>query len=160
VGTCSKCGDTYDCTCHKCGASSAVDGSEENCPPQKGAIWVLVKDDQGKGVATIEFTGPGSKKSDDTGFASFDPLGENTYSVTATVPLPDTIREDFHLPDPQTKKAPVKNGQITQVNFNLKRRPTPTISVPAPKIVIVKHDYQGKPKPGVKPHRIPVKLGL
>jgi hypothetical protein len=136
-----------------------VDQVVQECPLKKGAIWTLVKDDTGKGVATIEFSGPGTKKSDDAGFASFDPLSENTYPVTATTPLPDGVKEDFHLPEPITKQVPVKIGQITQVIFQLKRRPTPTISTVLPKIVLVKHDYQGKDKPPVKVHRIPVKLG-
>lgn len=39
-------------------------------------------------------------------------------------------------------------------------RPTPTISVPAPKLLIVKQNYQQKDNPTVKPHRIAAKLGL
>jgi hypothetical protein len=123
-----------------------------------GAIWVLVKDDTGKGIETVQFTGPGDKKSNDVGFASFDPLPPKLYKVKATIPLPDVVKDDFHLPEPHTKDADVKVGQVVQVQFQLKRRPTPTISVDAPKIVIVKRDYHGKDKPGVKPHRIAVKL--
>jgi hypothetical protein len=54
----------------------------------------------------------------------------------------------------------VPAGGAAQVTFHLKPRPWPIISVDAPKIVLVRHDYQGKPKPGVKPHRIPVKLSF
>ena len=34
----------------------------------------------------------------------------------------------------------------------------PLIELAVPKVVIVPRDYHGKPKPGVKPHRVPVKL--
>ena len=156
--TCSKCNEVYECTCHKCSSQVDVSGTTAGCPLKMGSIWVLVKDDTGKGVETIEFTGPGVKKSNDVGFASFDPLPPKVYQVTATIPLPDTVKADFALPEPYTKNADVKVGQVVQVSFQLKRRPTPTISVDAPKIVIVKHDYHGKDKPGVKPHRIAVKL--
>ena len=121
---CSKCGKPLDCKCPNCGASAPVDEVVQECPLKKGAIWALIKDDTGKGVVNVQFTGPGTKKSDDVGFASFDPLSEKTYDVTATVPLPDEIKDDFHLPAPTTKQVPVKTGQITQVVFQLKRRPS------------------------------------
>jgi hypothetical protein len=126
----------------------SVHSAKVDCPdPRTGAIRVLISDDTGKGVATIEFTGPGSKKSDAGGVALFDSLAANTYAVTATTPLPDAVKEDFHLPAPATKQVAVAAGQTSQVTFQLKRRPTPTISVEAPKIVLVKREYQGKDKP-------------
>ena len=127
---------------------------------QSGAIRATVNDDNGAGVATIQITGPGNQPTDGTGLASFDNLAPGTYTVTVTNPLPDAVKDDFHLPDKlASKKVKVAAGQTVPVAFQLKRRPTPTISVDDPKIVIVKHEYHGKKKPGVKAHRIAVKLG-
>jgi hypothetical protein len=42
--------------------------------PPPGRLKVLVLDDKGKGVANVQVTGPGAKKTDATGVALYDPL--------------------------------------------------------------------------------------
>ncbi len=71
------------------------------------------------------------------------------------------VKDDlFIAPAKAHQDAQVPSGRTAAVTFHLKLRPFPLISTPDPKIVVVKHTYQGKPKPGVKPHRIPVKLSF
>ena len=139
--------------------SKPVGCVQQNCPLQQGKIWVYVKDDKGKGVSGEEITGPGTKKSDGSGFASFEHLAPQKYTVKAS-PLPASLKENFYLPEPVSQEVPLAAGETKRVNFQLKLKPSPTISVAAPKLVLVKHDYQGKVKPDDKPHRVPVKLGL
>ena len=138
----------------------SVDGGPGCKKDQCGAIRATVTDDNSTGVATIQVTGPGDQPTDGTGLAPFDNLAPGSYTVKVTTPLPDGVKDDFYLADKAaSKKVKVAAGQTVPVTFQLKRRPTPTISADAPKIVIVKHDYHGKKKPGVKAHRIAVKLG-
>lgn len=140
------------------GAGGATPAAQ---PKPKGAIRVHIIDDKGRGVATVEVTGPGTKKSNAGGIAMFESLAEGTYPVRVTTPLPDAIRKDYYLAlADAVKQVHVTAGSVTDVTFKLVPRPWPTIKVDAPKIVLVKHAYQGKPKPGVNPHRIPVKLSF
>lgn len=127
--------------------------------PTPGAIRATVNDEDGTGVDTIQITASGAKPTAGGGVASFDNLAPGKYTVTITTPLPAGIKDDYAPPQKTSKQVTVKAGQTVPVVFEVKHRPTPTISVDDPKIVIVKHDYHGKKKPGVKAHRIPVKLG-
>src|ERR1700688_3834836 len=83
--------------------SKPVGCVQQNCPLQQGKIWVYVKDDKGKGVAGEEITGPGTKKSDGSGFASFEHLAPKKYTVKAS-PLPAGLKEDFYLPEPASSQ--------------------------------------------------------
>ena len=126
---------------------------------QTGAIQVTVADSGGTGIAAVQITGPGTKPTDGSGQASFDNLAPGSYTVTVTTPLASPAGDDYFMPTKSaSKKVQVAAGQTVPVAFVVKKRPTPSISVDAPKIVIVKHDYHGKKKPGVKPHRIEVEL--
>ena len=142
------------------GSDAPVNSGTVACKPTPtGAIRTTVNDQNGTGVATVQITGPGAKPTDGGGLASFDALAPGKYTVTMTTPLTGTVADDFAPPKATSKQVTVKSGQTVPVAFQLIPRPTPTIVVADPKIVIVKHDYHGKKKPGVKAHRIAVKLG-
>lgn len=136
-----------------------VDGGVGCNQPATGAIRATVNDEKGTGVAAVQITGSGTKPTDGGGVASFDALAPGKYTVTMTTPLAGAVGDDFAPPKTTSKQVTVKAGQTVPVAFQLIPRPTPTIVVDDPKIVIVKHDYHGKKKPGVKAHRIAVKLG-
>jgi hypothetical protein len=144
-----------------CVPGQKVGNVVQNCPPKTGAIWVYVKDSQGKGVGNVNLSAPGAATTDASGLAVFDSLAVKNYVVTLSK-LPDQAAQDYYLLDAdRTMRAVgVTAGSINKVVFQLKLKPSPTISVDAPKIVLVKRAYQGKDKPGVKPHRIHVRLGV
>jgi hypothetical protein len=144
-----------------CVPGQKVGNAVQNCPPKTGAIWVYVKDSQGKGVGNVNLSAPAAATTDATGLAVFDSLAVKNYVVTLSK-LPDQAAQNYYLLDAdRTMRAVgVTAGSINKVVFQLKLKPTPTISANAPKIVLVKRAYQGKDKPGVKPHRIPVRLGV
>ncbi len=61
--------------------------------------------------------------------------------------------------------APPKDARITVLGPVADQivapiRPAPTMVIADPKIIVVSYRYHGKAKPGVKPHRIPIVLGV
>ena len=113
----------YVCKREHAVAGPKIGNATQSCPLAKGAIWVHVAGEGGKGVGTIPVTNPGSgpgKATDDKGFAPFDPLDEGTsYSVTIG-PLPTALEPKYYLPDIVSAAGiPVSKGQITSVEFQL-----------------------------------------
>ena len=142
------------------GGNGAVDGANADCPLRQGTILATVVDTTGAVVPGIEIAGPATKSTGAGGDAGFDKLAPSKYTVTLTTPFTGAAADTYAPPAKNiSRSVKVSAGQTSPVSFQLRLRPTPTIALDDPKIVIVKHDYHGKKKPDVKPHRIMVTLG-
>jgi hypothetical protein len=119
---CPICGDKVQCS----GSHSAIQPELTSvitpCPLKKGAIYVFVKDDRGKGVEGVHVTCKGTPPSDSEGFAFFDPLEDGRSYLTSIdlVPTP-TIASKYYIFSQSKIKAPVSAGRITLVEFQLNR---------------------------------------
>jgi hypothetical protein len=108
----------------------ALDHAVQDCPLRKGAIYVQVLDDQGTGVSGITATAAGgSKPTDGSGFAYFDPLDENSYEAEIAGELPDSHKDTHVLPETAKVTAAVKAGEIKLVKFRLDK-----INIVTPKV--------------------------
>ena len=91
------------------------------CPLKKGAIWVYVVDEAGKGVklvpVTVPESSPKAKPSDPLGFSSFDPLDEGSYTVEIELPSED----DYITTRRSIANVPVHTGEITSVQIVIER---------------------------------------
>jgi hypothetical protein len=134
--------------------------------PSKPVLSVRVfkkvkEDEQPCKGATVAITGKKHKAKakaetkSDTGVADLQKQPADEYDIEVT--LGDDAK-DFFVPDVQP--VTLTAGQKKQVTVEVLPRPEPKIEIADPKLVLVKRAYQGKPKPDVKPHRIPVKLSV
>lgn len=121
MASCPICGTSLACA-HAGDEThtKAVEATKQDCPVTKGAIWVQVLDHKGAGVKDVTVKAAGKEgTTDDSGFAPFDPLDEQTYDVEITDPLPKTHVDGFLLPATKTVQATVKGGEIVLVKFRL-----------------------------------------
>jgi hypothetical protein len=126
-----KCGHERE---HPFGAPK-IGSAVLDCPVKKGAIWAYITDDSGKGIRGIPVTvskAPGPKNTDPSGFSSFDPLDPgDDYSVA--IGIPSDIEDDYYLPPrKEITGVPVRNGEITSVEFSLERVAPLKVSVQYP----------------------------
>lgn len=133
MATCPICRAPLACV-HAADAqhTQAVDAAQQDCPLQKGAIWVQVLDDKGAGVKGVTAKVAGKTAvTDDAGFAPFDPLDEKAYDVEIVDPIPATHKDDFLLPDATKVQATVEAGEIVLVKFRLAKlnKLTPVIEL-------------------------------
>lgn len=116
---------TYVCRKPHSREGPKVGSGVQSCPLGKGAIWVHVADDAGKGVAAIPVSNPsgsGEKPTDGSGFSPFDPLDEGSGYAVTIGPLPENLKDSYFLPKIVTASGvPVKKGEITSVEFKLDR---------------------------------------
>jgi hypothetical protein len=110
--------DNWVCTQNHGGTQPRIGAAAVACPVPKGAIWVHVIDDDGEDVPGIPATVAGKEKKTKAGFASWDPLDDNSYHHVEIGKLPD----DF-LPLAVTTAIDVRvrKGEITSVQFILER---------------------------------------
>src|SRR5262249_28055892 len=102
------------------------------CPVRKGAIWVHVRDEMHKGIE-LQVIAPGSKRTDTSGFAAFDPLDPGTYTVEIDT---SSLGDEYFPPAEKDKKienVPVRTGEITLVEFQIERVAPLTVLVNYPK---------------------------
>ncbi len=139
MATCAVCGEvliettatTLQCPAPQkhAGGSPKIGSAILQCPVKKGAIWVHVFDDAGTGIQ-LPVTAPGSKRTDGSGFASFDPLGEGEYTVSIDI---SSLGDDYFPPsNNEIKKVPVRTGEITSVEFRIERVAPLKVSVDLP----------------------------
>ena len=106
------------------------------CPLKKGAIWAYVTDDSGKGLRQIPVTvakaPDATKPTDPSGFSGFDPLDPGDDYIVE-IEIPSNIKDNYY-PPPRTKimNVPVRNGEITSVQFKLERIAPLKVSVEYP----------------------------
>lgn len=147
-----------DFFCAVCGATPMNVGTTKPCSKAKGAIWAHVVDTKGTDLPDARITVNASgEDSDGVGIAKFDPLDAGSYTVKID-PLTSPLSDEHYLPATTAYSVGVTDGRITYVLFELPARPEPKLEIADPRIIIVKHAYHGKPKPGVAAHRVPVKL--
>src|ERR1051325_1907185 len=80
---CPICGDNVQCRRSHEAIPLEVANITTPCPLKKGAIYVFVKDDRGKGVEGVQVTCNGTPPSDSEGFAFFDPLEDGRSYLTS-----------------------------------------------------------------------------
>jgi hypothetical protein len=99
---------------------------------------------------------PAAKKTaSGTQIADLGKVSKGEYTVKAELDPEDA--KDYHVKGPATIK--LEAGEDKQVaRIAVLERAVAKVEVADPKVVVVARDYHGKDKPGVKPHRIPVKL--
>jgi hypothetical protein len=125
---CAICGEemvpVYACQKPHASSGALIGSAMHACPLQKGAIWVHVIDDGGGNVkgASVTSSVGGTKDSDPSGFASFDPLDEGSaYKITLN-PLSTDLAKTHRLPAiVDVPNVPVTKGQITSVQVKLER---------------------------------------
>jgi hypothetical protein len=105
----------------------------------------------------VEVTGA-SAKSGPSAKGLFHHEKAPTGDYQPALKLSPPASEQYALPKDKIGLVKLKPGETKVVPVLLRVRPAPVIEIEAPKIVIVKHDYHGLPKPGVPVHRIPVKV--
>src|SRR4051812_31036204 len=145
------------------GAVSVTGGKVSFAEVRAYPVWTLVvevRDETGgliaipadiltNGVDARGFRPPG-------GTHTFNNVVSGEYAVTAQLSA-----EIYESSSVTSEKVVVPDGGSVTATVTVKRRqPEPTISVKDPKVIVVKRDYHGKNKPGVKPHRLPIKLGV
>lgn len=106
-------------------------------------------------IVGLRVTGPSPFDGPATGAkASIPTAGRGRY--TPTLNLPPGVSDLYAAPViPEIDLGP---GEDRTVPIVLQPRPVPVIDIPAPGILIVRQPYHGQPQPGVRPHRIPVRL--
>lgn len=123
-------------------------------PPGDLTVEVVAKDTRAK-LQTVHVhlavTKSANQPTAKEGTTIFKKLKHGPYDVTLT--LPQTLQDNYVAP-PAATKIDMPAGQDLAITIEVPPRPAPKIEIAAPKIIIVKRDYHGKPKPGVKPHRI------
>ncbi len=105
------------------------------CPHKKGAIWAYITDDSGKGLGKILVTASGAptptKPTEPSGFSSFDPLEPGDHTVS--IEIPSEMKDQFYPPSKTVVPGvPVRNGEITSVQFKLERIAPLKVSVEHP----------------------------
>ncbi|MES2163574.1 MAG: hypothetical protein V4476_20645 [Pseudomonadota bacterium] len=117
---------------------------------------VLAKFFSGATVRATGVTGPTEGITDDTEGA-FD-FG---WQATGTYPLALALKDEDDADFVRTGgnlTLTLHPGEDEIVYLEVRPRPAPKIEIAAPKLVLVRHAYHGRDKPGVKPHRLAVKL--
>jgi hypothetical protein len=122
-----------NCPCRK--APSPVGSGKKACKKEKGGLWIHVLDDVGDNVrgAVAQKDGAADKATDAQGLAVYDPLDAKKYTASLK-PLSPSLAEDYEAPTVTSYPVSVKNGQITYVNFELKRK----VNLVTPKLVVDK----------------------
>jgi hypothetical protein len=107
--------------CAACGGPCRCKGSSGKTA--KGAIWVTVRDDQGKALKGVEVLRDGSRKvtTDKDGVAKYDPLDKGGYEV-ALNGFSKQMTRDYERPQTDREQADVAEGAIIQIDFTLPRR--------------------------------------
>jgi hypothetical protein len=119
---CPICGGKAECRGPHDAISLDVTSVTIPCPLKKGAIYVFVKDDRGKGVEDVQVTCKGTPTSDSEGFAFFDPLEDGrSYLTSIDLTLTPTIASKYYVFSQSKISAPVTAGRITLVEFQLNR---------------------------------------
>ena len=130
-------------------------------PP--ASLEVIVVGEDGEpllGDVKVDVSGPASASGGtgkDTGSTQLADLASGTYTLTFTLPAEHGAK--YTIPaGPQ--QVTLSRGQKGQFRAVLPQRPEPTIRVEDPKIVLVRQKYIDDASLGVKPHRIPVGIGV
>ena len=120
MAKCVKCGTVYDC---KCGPPRQFGNSVLPCPLKEGAIWVHVRDDEGKNLNGVDVSVGNSSKKTEKGISTFGPLDPVKHVVSLKY-LPAKIEEEHDLPDSERRidGVWVSDGEITYVGFELRRK--------------------------------------
>ena len=126
--------------CHVCAQNcpcrtppKPVGSVAKACKKEKGALWVHVLDDVGDNVrgAVAQKNSAADTTTDVHGLAVYDLLDAKKYTASLK-PLSPSLAEDYEAPTVTSHSVSVKNGQITYVNFELKRK----LNLVTPKLVV------------------------
>jgi len=109
----------------------------------------------------VSVTGPNPADEDTGSYDSIEmwQIDPGTYTASATLPN-DGDLPLYALRDQGPFSITLDAGDTGWIVIWVVPRPAPTIAIDDPKIVVVSYDYHGRPKPGVKRHRVPIKLGV
>jgi len=123
---CQICSTTYECKCEKTGESEKLD-LVTDCALKKGAIYVFVKDDRGKGVGGVKTLCVGTKETkefntDPEGFAFYEQLEVDSYPVSMNLEGSELeVKEPHYVVARKVVTATVVKGCITMVEFQIHR---------------------------------------
>jgi hypothetical protein len=123
---CQICSTTYECKCEKTGESEKLD-LVTDCALKKGAIYVFVKDDRGKGVGGVKTKCVGKKETkefntDPEGFAFYEQLEVDSYPVSMNLEGSELeVRDPHYVIARKEVTATVLKGCITMVEFQIHR---------------------------------------
>ena len=111
-----------------------------DCPPLKGGLHIFVKDDKGKGVegVTVNSSAGSSYPTDADGLVCYDQLAANTYDTGIELTALRKLSETYYISSKPKFPAPVQQGKITLVVFQVS---------PIPWIEIKLEDTGSKPIP-------------
>lgn len=119
MGTCNTCNGKL--VCATCGPTRTVGATAQECRAMKGAIWVHIKDDSGKGVEGVPVDRSGTAvKSDPTGLAGFDGLKGAEYTVTVDLSK-EPFTRTYEPPSVTTKTISLPEGEVRYWSIPLKR---------------------------------------
>ena len=122
MAVCTICGQQITCTNPHTAPEHQLGGATLDCPLQKGAIYVYVKDDTGTGVKGVKVTCTGGPQdTDDLGFAFYDPLAEGPHATSISLTPTPLLEDKYYIFSTTPLNPVVSRGRITQVEFQINR---------------------------------------
>jgi hypothetical protein len=117
---------------HCKGNHDPIDSSSkpvQDCPLLKGGLHVFVKDEKNKGVKGVQVTSTAGKPfdTDDDGLVCYDQLSPNSYDTGIDLTPSKTLSSTYYISSKSSLPAPVAQGKITLVIFQIK--PIPWIEI-------------------------------
>lgn len=120
---CAICG--YEQVCPEFEKHPSV---QTKCVVAKGEIWAQVMDDSWTSLKSIPVSVSGRMmKTAQNGFATFDSLDEDTYTVGPV--LNEDLLKQYDPPDPKTHDIALSGGELGYVYFKLSRKAKVTVQI-------------------------------
>jgi len=122
------CGDQIECK-GKHGPQDVTSSPVVDCPLIKGGLHIFVKDEKGKGVPGVQVTcaAGNTTDTDPDGLVCYDQVPKNSYDTSIDLTPSKTLKDTYYIFSKSSLNAPVDQGKITLVIFQIK--PIPWIEV-------------------------------